>query len=77
MNTATATSTVTITPVALGPWQVARLEIRINGEILCTTKDGGNLVQRVDRILKANKVYRESGFTTVEGSLAATAYDLR
>lgn len=71
MNTATATSTVTITPAA------GRIEIRLNGEVLATAKDGGNLVQRVDRMLKANKVYRESGYCTVEGSLTATAYDLR
>lgn len=71
MNNTTATSTVSLSTVA------GRVEIRVNDAVLTTTKDGGNLIQRVDRILKANKVYRESGYSVVAGSLAATAYDLR
>ena len=70
MNT-TAASTVSLSTVA------GRVEIRVNDAVLATTKDGGNLIQRVDRILKQHKVYRESGYTLADGSLAATAYDLR
>lgn len=54
-----------------------RIAITVGGELLTTTKDGGPIVQRIDRILAQHRIHRGSGYDAKGGNLVATGADLR
>lgn len=53
------------------------IAIHVGGELLTHTKDGGNLAQRVDRILARYNIKRGSGYSHHGGALVATGGDFR
>jgi hypothetical protein len=64
-------TTITLTQTA------NRVAITVGGELVTTTKDGGNLIQRVDRILAQRRIHRGSGYSLTDAGLVATAADFR
>lgn len=54
-----------------------RISIQVGGVDLATTKDGGPLVRRVDRILAQHGIYRGTGYRAAAGAMVATGADLR
>lgn len=54
-----------------------RIAINVGGQLVTVTKDGGNLVQRVDRILAQHRIHRGSGYSATDAGLVATAADFR
>jgi len=67
MNTATITLSQTATDI----------NVIVNGETIATVKDGGNLITRTDRHLKAARIYRSSGYTLTADGMSAIGADLR
>jgi hypothetical protein len=65
------------TEISLSQTTAGRIAITVGGELLTTTKDGGPLVQRVDRILSQHRIRRGGGYTLRDGALVATGADLR
>jgi len=51
----------------------SRIAVIVNGQTLGTVKDGGQIVKNADRILKAAKVLRATGYSLGEdGVLVAS-----
>lgn len=66
------------TTITLSQNAAGRIAIHVGGTLLATTKDGGPLIQRVDRILSQHRVHRASGYSSrAAGTLTATGADLR
>lgn len=67
MNTATITLSKT----------AARVAVIVNGETIATVKDGLGLMERTEHHLRANRIYRSTGYEATEAGLIATGTVLR
>jgi len=65
------------TTITLSQSTTGRVDLTVGVELLTSTKDGGQLVTRVDRILRENRIKRGTGYSYAEGGLVATGGDFR
>ena len=68
--TEAAEPTPAVARIALGPSN-GRVSVSSNGVVLGTVKNGGEIVKNAEKILRAHRILRATGYSLQEGMLVA------